>query len=91
VRFTRSEQIAQLPQATLKDYSYSLPLGFALAGSYAGALSVRDAGGTVLATSSTSFTVLSSAATGSGLTGHLERHAQTRSLRRSDRPQRGGK
>ncbi len=71
VRFTRSEQIAQLPQATLKDYSYSLPLGFALAGRYAGALSVRDAGGTVLATSSTSFTVLSSAATGSGLTGTL--------------------
>ncbi len=71
VRFMRSEQIAQLPQATLKDYSYSLPLGFALAGSYAGALSVRDAGGTVLATSSTSFTVLSSAATGSGLTGTL--------------------
>ncbi len=71
VRFTRSEQIAQLPQATLRDYSYPLPLGFALAGSYAGALSVRDAGGTVLATSSTSFTVLSSAATGSGLTGTL--------------------
>ena len=71
VRFTRSEQIAQLPQATLKDYSYSLPLGFALAGSYAGGLSVRDAGGTVLASSSTSFTVLSSAATGSGLTGTL--------------------
>ena len=71
VRFTRSEQIAQLPQATLKDYSYSLPLGFALAGSYAGALSIRDAGGTVLASSSTSFTVLSSAATGSGLTGTL--------------------
>ena len=71
VRFTRSEQIAQLPQATLKDYSYSLPLGFALAGSYAGALSVRDAGGAVLATSATSFTVLSSAATGSGLTGTL--------------------
>src|SRR5439155_1058495 len=71
VRFTRSKQMAQLPQATVKDYSYSLPLGFALAGSYAGALSVRDAGGTVLATSSTSFKVLSSAATGSGLTGTL--------------------
>jgi hypothetical protein len=71
VRFTRSEPIAQLAQSALKDFSYAVPLGFAAAGSYAASLSVRDALGAVLASSSTSFTVGSSAVSGSGLTGAL--------------------
>ena len=71
VRFARSELIAQLAQGGLKDYGYALPLGFAQAGDYAASLSVRDAGGTVLASAAATFAVLSSAATGSGLTGTL--------------------
>jgi len=71
VRFTQSELIPQLVPGALKDFNYALPLGFAAPGTYATALSVRDALGAVLATSSTSFTVLSSAATGSGLKGSL--------------------
>jgi hypothetical protein len=71
MRFAQSEMIPELVQGALKDYRYALPLGFALPGAYAATLSVRDAGGSVLATSTTSFTVLSSAATGSGLTGTL--------------------
>lgn len=70
-RFTQSEQIVELVQGGLKDYNYALPLGFAAPGIYTANLSVRDSGGTVLATSATSFTVLSSAATGAGLTGTL--------------------
>jgi len=50
----------------------ALALGFALPGTYPATLTdVRDAGGSVLATSATSFTVLSTAATGSGLAGTL--------------------
>jgi len=71
VRFTQTESIAQLVQGGLKDFAYALALGFAQTGTYAASLSVRDAGGTVLATAATSFTVQSSAATGSGLTGTL--------------------
>ncbi|PYR27430.1 MAG: hypothetical protein DMF98_06000, partial [Acidobacteria bacterium] len=71
VRFTRSESIVQLVQGALKDFNYTLPLAFGASGSYAVTLSVRNALGAVLASSSTSFTALSSAATGSGLTGSL--------------------
>jgi hypothetical protein len=70
-RFTQAEQLVQLLQGGLKDYNYTLPLGFAAPGTYTANLSVRDAGGTVLATSNTSFSVLSSAAAGAGLTGTL--------------------
>jgi len=71
VRFTQSELIPQLIQGALKDFSYAVPLGFTTIGSYGATLSVRDAGGAVLASSTTSFTVQSSAASGSGLTGSL--------------------
>ena len=71
VRFTQSEKLVQLPQRALKDYSYSLALGFTDPGSYAVSLIVRDAGGAVLASSTTIFTVLSSTTSGSGLTGTL--------------------
>ncbi len=71
VRFTRSESIVQLVQGALKDFNYTLPLAFGASGSYAVTLSVRNALGAVLASSSTGFTVFSSAATGSGLTGSL--------------------
>jgi hypothetical protein len=71
VRFTQSELIPQLVPGALKDFNYALPLGFAAPGTYAATLSLRDALGAVLASSSTSFTVLSSAATGSGLKGSL--------------------
>jgi hypothetical protein len=71
VRFMQSEPIPQLVASALKDFNYALPLAFAAPGNYAAALSLRDALGPVLASSSTSFTVLSSAATGSGLKGTL--------------------
>src|SRR5438552_2256628 len=71
VRFTQSELIPQLIQGGLKDFNYAIPLGFTTSGSYGATLSVRDAGGAALASSSTSFTVQSSAASGSGLTGSL--------------------
>src|SRR5262249_39380699 len=70
-RFTRAEQLVQLLQGGLKDYSYALPLGFAAPGTYSASLSVRDSGGTVLATNNTSCGVLSSAAAGAGLKGTL--------------------
>jgi hypothetical protein len=69
--FTRSEPIAQLPQSALRDFNYALPLGFASPGTYNVALNLRDALGALLASSSTSFTVASSAVGGSGLTGSV--------------------
>src|SRR5581483_6213605 len=60
-RFTQSESIPQLVQGASREYNYTLPLGFAPAGAYGASLSVRDAGGAVLATASTTFTVESSA------------------------------
>ncbi|TMH35651.1 MAG: hypothetical protein E6H59_13720, partial [Betaproteobacteria bacterium] len=68
-RFTRTELIAQLPQSALRDFNYALPLGFASAGTYNISLNLSDALGALLASSSTSFTVGSSAVSGSGLTG----------------------
>src|SRR5882672_6456332 len=70
-RFTRSEPIAQLPQSALRDFNYALPLGFASAGTYSVSLKLNDALGAQLASSSTSFTVGSSAVSGSGLTGSV--------------------
>ena len=71
LRFTRSESVGQLPQSALRDFNYALALGFASAGSYNVSLSVSDALGALLASSSTNFTVRSSAVSGSGLTGSL--------------------
>src|SRR5712691_207203 len=70
-RLTRSEPIAQLPQSALRDFNYALPLGFASAGTYNVSLNLSDALGARLASSSTSFTVGSSAVSGSGLTGSV--------------------
>jgi len=69
VRFTQSEVIAQLVPSALRDFNYAVPLEFAAAGNYGISLSVRDELGTVLASSTTSFAVGSSAVSGSGLTG----------------------
>ena len=69
VRFSRSELIPQLVQAALRDYGYAVPLAFAPAGAYSASAVLRDAAGATLASSSASFAVLSSAATGSGLAG----------------------
>ena len=68
-RFAQSELIPQLVPSALRDFSYAVPLGFVSAGNYGVSLSVRDELGTILASSTTSFTVGSSAVSGSGLTG----------------------
>ncbi len=68
-RFAQSELIPQLVPSALRDFNYAVPLRFASAGNYGGSLSVRDEVGTVLASSTTSFAVGSSAVSGSGLTG----------------------
>jgi len=68
-RFTQSELIPQLVPSALRDFNYAVPLGFAPAGSYGVSLSVRGERGMVLASSTTSFTVESSAVSGGGLTG----------------------
>ncbi len=70
-RFTRSEPVAQLAQSALRDFNYALPLGFASAGSYNVSLNLSNALGALLASSRTSFTVGSSAVSGSGLTGSV--------------------
>jgi hypothetical protein len=69
VRFTKTEAIAQLPPNALRDFNYALPLDFAPAGGYNVSLSFKDASGAVIASSSASFTVGSTAVGGAGLTG----------------------
>jgi hypothetical protein len=71
VRFTRSELIPELTQSALRDFTYAVPIAFSPAGVYNASTVLRDAGGTVLASHATTFTVQSTAATGSGLTGTL--------------------
>src|SRR5260221_7763353 len=75
-RFTRSESIAQLPQSALRDFNYALPLGFPSSGGYNVSLNLSDALGALLASSSASFTVSSSAVGGSGLTGSVSATAR---------------
>jgi hypothetical protein len=70
-RFTRTEVLPQLAQGNLKDYGYSVPLAFAPAGAYSAVLVVTTADGTVLAQSNATFTVSSTADSGSGLTGTI--------------------
>ena len=71
VRFMRSELIPELVQAALRDFTYAVPIAFAPAGVYSAATTLRDATGLVLASNSTSFSVQSTATTGSGLTGSV--------------------
>jgi len=71
VRFTKSETLTELVQGALRDFTYAVPIAFAPAGLYSATAVLRDAGGTVLASSSASFSVQSTGVTGSGLTGTL--------------------
>ena len=71
VHFTQSERMPELVQSALRDFNYAMPIAFAPAGVYTGTTILRDASGIELASHSTAFTVQSTAATGSGLTGTL--------------------
>ena len=68
-RWSSSALLGQLIANDLRDLSYSVPLGNAPAGSYRAVLRVQDATGLTVATAETTFTVQSSAVTGSGLKG----------------------
>jgi hypothetical protein len=70
-RFTQTESIPQLAPSALRDLNYALPLAFAPSGAYSVSLNLSDSLGALLASSSTTFTVGSSAVSGSGLTGTL--------------------
>ncbi|MBC3920139.1 carboxypeptidase-like regulatory domain-containing protein [Undibacterium sp. CY18W] len=70
VRFSKTETLVQLAAANAKDYTYSLPLSGAVAGTYAVKV-VASSGSAVLVQASGSFVVTSSATNGSGLTGTL--------------------
>jgi len=69
--WTQTEALPQMVPSTLKDLNYNLPLAMAPAGEYAVSLVVTDGQGQELTRSATRFTVLSTADTGSGLTGVL--------------------
>lgn len=71
VRFTQVETLPQLAQGALRDYAYSVALALAPAGTYSAVVTVQTAAGEMLATGTSSFSVLSSSATGSGLGGTL--------------------
>jgi len=69
--FSKTETLAQLQAAALKNYAYSLPLGNAAAGVYTASVVVTAADGSTVAQANASFTVASSSASGSGLTGSI--------------------
>jgi hypothetical protein len=71
VRFEKTETLPELAQGAVKDYQYSVALGFATAGTYRATLSVLGFSGAELAFSSVQFDVLSTETTGSGLEGSL--------------------
>jgi hypothetical protein len=71
LRFTHTESLVQLIQGALKDYSYNMPLNGAPAGQYSATMVATVPDGTVLAQAATTFAVVSSATSGSGLTGSL--------------------
>jgi len=73
-RFTQSEQDRELVQGGLEGLQLRAALG-SPPGSYTANLSVRDSGGTVLATSANDLHLLSTAATEAG-SPHPERHAK---------------
>lgn len=70
--FSRTETIGQLAPMTSRQYGYSLAAASLPAGSYSARLRLVDAAGTVLAHSTTTFTVLGADVTGVGLTGQLK-------------------
>jgi hypothetical protein len=71
VRFGQTETVAQLVPGARREYEYPLPLAFAAPGAYTATLSVQTAAGVELAAAATSFSVESTASSGSGLTGSL--------------------
>ncbi|SMC16636.1 Carboxypeptidase regulatory-like domain-containing protein [Andreprevotia lacus DSM 23236] len=71
VRFTQQQPLSLLLAGQFQDYGYNVGLSNAVAGTYTATLTVQDAGGAVLAQQSTSFNVLPSSSTGSGVTGTL--------------------
>lgn len=71
VRLSQSENLAQLPPGGVRDYAYSVPLGWAAIGNYDASLTLSKADGSVLARASTRFSVASSADTGAGLVGTI--------------------
>ncbi|MDQ1813393.1 nidogen-like domain-containing protein [Massilia sp. CCM 9210] len=71
VRMTRTEVLAQLPPSGVKDYAYSVALGWAAIGRYTATVTVTRADGSVLAQALTTFSVASSADSGAGLTGSI--------------------
>lgn len=69
--FNASEPIVQLSASGLRQYPYSLPAGSLPSGSYTAYLQLKNAQGSVLASSSTSFAVVASDISGIGLQGQL--------------------
>jgi hypothetical protein len=69
--WSRSETLPQLVQGSERGFSYAVPLNSISPGAYTVSLTVQDPGGSRLAYSTTTFTVRSSADTGSGLKGAI--------------------
>jgi hypothetical protein len=72
VVFSRTEAIAQIAPQGARDWRYSLAASGLASGSYGASLQLLNASGTVLAASTTSFSVLGAEHTGVGLTGQLQ-------------------
>ncbi|MBC3873736.1 carboxypeptidase regulatory-like domain-containing protein [Undibacterium flavidum] len=68
-RFIKTESLIQLAQGHIKDYVYTLPLVMGASGVYSAELTVHSINGSLMAQTSTSFKVASSADAGSGLSG----------------------
>lgn len=71
VRWQQQDQVMQLLAASLKDFTYSLPLANAPAGNYMLRLTVSDKNGRTLASATSAFTVQSTALSGVGLSGSI--------------------
>jgi Carboxypeptidase regulatory-like domain/F5/8 type C domain/CARDB len=71
-RWTASSTLSELVAGALRDIEYTLPLAMAPAGAYQARLDVMDAAGMILVSDSRVFTVESSAATASGLSGTIQ-------------------
>jgi hypothetical protein len=72
VVFSRTESVAQIAPQGARDWGYSLAASGLAAGSYGASLQLLNASGTVLAASTTTFSVLGAEQTGVGLTGQLQ-------------------
>lgn len=75
--FTRTEPIDQLAAPGNRQYGYTLPANSLPAGGYSASLQLRSATGSVLAQSTTGFTVLGAEQTGVGLAGQLKANPAT--------------